>query len=378
MYFPVASPADLELARYHHLHSADPLIRQRMHYLCLRSQGYGPGQCAKILNLHPNTATRWSKLYCTQGLSGLLSHQHYRPLSELQQHTPKISADFDHQPPRSVAQARQRIEQLTGLQRGLTQVRRYLKQTLGFKCRRYRCLPGGNKSIEELAALQHDFVQQTLLPLVERAACEQIDLYFVDAAHPVQGFHGGQVWSKQPLAIRTASGRQRVNILGALDVHHQELYSITTNDYIQATTVVELLEHLDTERRAGAAGTAAAVTADHPETARCRRPMHLVLDNARYQRCQLVQETAQRLDIQLVYLPPYSPNLNLIERFWKFLKKHALAGYYYATKQDFCEAIDWFIEEVNNGEYQNELRTLLAPNFQILKPLPSFSPLMAV
>ena len=374
MYFPVVSPADLELARYHHLHSPDALIRQRMHYLCLRAQGYGPGECASILCIHRNTATRWTKLYSAHGLSGLLTHQHYRPLSELQQHTPKISADFDHQPPRSVAQARQRIEQLTGLRRGLTQVRRYLKQTLGYKCRRYRCLPGGSKSIEELAGLQLDFVEQTLRPLIERAACDQIDLYFVDAAHPVQGFHGGQVWSKAPQAVRTASGRQRVNILGALDVHRQELYSITTNDYIQATTVVELLEHLNTERRIVAAAAAAA--ADHPGVIH-RRPMYLVLDNARYQRCQLVQATARQLDIQLVYLPPYSPNLNLIERFWKFLKKQTLAGYYHATKQDFCDAIDWFIEEVNNGEYQNELRSLLAPNFQILKPLPSFSPSLA-
>ena len=372
MYFPVVSPADLALARYHHLHSPDPVIRQRMHYLRLRTQGYGPGECAKILHIHRNTATRWSKLYGVQGLSGLLTHQHYQPCSELQEHTPKISTDFDHQPPRSVAQARQRIEQLTGLRRGLTQVRRYLKQTLGFKCRRYRCLPGGSKSIEELAALQRNFLKQTLLPLVERAAGEDIDLYFVDAVHPVQGFHGGQVWSKHPLAIRTASGRQRVNILGALDVHHQELYSITTNDYIQATTVVELLEHLDTERRTVVAAAAAA----HPQAVH-RRPMYLVLDNARYQRCLLVLEAARRLDIHLVYLPPYSPNLNLIERFWKFLKKQALAGYYYATKQDFCDAIDWFIEEVNNGEYQHELRTLLAPNFQVLKLEPNFSQLVA-
>ena len=127
MYFPVVSPADLELARYHHLYSHDPLIRQRMHYLCLHCQSYGPGQCAKLLHIHRNTATRWSKLYEAPGLNGLLTRQHYQPLSELQQHTPKISSDFDHQPPRSVAQARQLIEQLTGLQRGLTQVRRYLE-----------------------------------------------------------------------------------------------------------------------------------------------------------------------------------------------------------------------------------------------------------
>ncbi len=94
---------------------------------------------------------------------------------------------------------------------------------------------------------------------------------------------------------------------------------MTTPDYIQATTVVELLDLLRRERPG--------------------RSIYFVLDNARYQRCTLVQEAARQLDIHLVYLPSYSPNLNLIERFWKFLQKQALAGYHFATKQEFEEAI---------------------------------------
>ena len=73
------------------------------------------------------------------------------------------------------------------------------------------------------------------------------------------------------------------------------------------------------ERRAGA-------VADRQAAAARRRPMCLVLGNPRYQRCQLVQEAARLLDIQLVYLPSYSLNLNLIERFWKFLNKQASPG----------------------------------------------------
>jgi hypothetical protein len=50
-------------------------------------------------------------------------------------------------------------------------------------------------------------------------------------------------------------------------------------------------------------------------------PITLVLDNARYQKCQLVWAVAETLQIELLYLPAYSPNLNLIERLWKFVKK---------------------------------------------------------
>ena len=355
MYFPVISEADLEQARYHQIHAIHHVIRQRMHYLLLRAQGFGPGQCARILGIHPNTATHWAKCYLAEGLAGLLHYAPYRPASALIEHRDELCAAFTSEPPRSIAQAAQAIEQCTGIRRGLTQTRRLVKHTLGMKCRRFRCLPGGKLSLEELAARQLAFLHDTLQPLLEQSATEAIDLYFVDAAHPVQGFHTGRVWSPQPLAVRTSSGRHRLNILGALDPHRQELYSITTPDYIQATTVVELLNLLRQERAPG-------------------RPIYLVLDNARYQRCTLVQQAAQQLDIQLVYLPPYSPNLNLIERFWKFLKKQALAGYHFATKQEFEEAIYWFIDEVNNGEHQTQLRTLLAPNFQqLLKPPTDFS-----
>jgi transposase len=320
-----------------------------MHYLQLRAQGYGPGQCVKVLGIHPNTATSWAKCYIRHGLAGLLHRTPYRPESVLAGHTAQLASAFATEPPRSIVQAVERVYQSTGLQRGATQVRRFVKRSLGLTCCRYRSLPGGKQSLEELVAQQRSFVLTTLMPLLERAAGEEISLYFVDAAHPVQGFHGGQVWSKQPLAVRTSAGRHRLNILGALDIHRQHLYSLTTPDYIRATTVVELLDFLQQESPA-------------------ERPIALVLDNARYQRCELVQAAARQPDIQLVYLPAFSPNLNLIERFWKFLKKQALAGYYFATKQDFENAIYYFLDQVNNGEYQSQLQTLLTPKFQQLLP----------
>ena len=67
-------------------------------------------------------------------------------------------------------------------------------------------------------------------------------------------------------------------------------------------------------------------------------PITLVLDNARYQRCALVQSVADSLGIELLYLPPYSPNLNLIERLWKLVKKHCLYSKYYADFTAFTHA----------------------------------------
>ena len=68
-------------------------------------------------------------------------------------------------------------------------------------------------------------------------------------------------------------------------------------------------------------------------------PITLVLDNARYQKCNIVTALALQLDIELLYLPAYSPNLNLIERLWKFVKRKVLYSRYYPNFSEFRNAI---------------------------------------
>ena len=86
--------------------------------------------------------------------------------------------------------------------------------------------------------------------------------------------------------------------------------------------------------------------------------MTVILDNARYQRCALVQAVAQELDIELLYVPTYSPNLNLIERLWKFVKKQCLYSKYYPDSQYFQHAIKTCIEQALTT-HQAESKTLL-------------------
>jgi transposase len=94
------------------------------------------------------------------------------------------------------------------------------------------------------------------------------------------------------------------------------------------------------------------------------KSIHLVMDNARYQRCGAVSGAARKYRIRLVYLPPYSPNLNLIERFWKLLRKKVLQNRYYQTFDDHAKAIDNFIREVNAGLHEREMNSLITLNFQ--------------
>lgn len=94
------------------------------------------------------------------------------------------------------------------------------------------------------------------------------------------------------------------------------------------------------------------------------RPITLVLDNARYQRCNLVTKLAAELKIELLFLPPYSPNLNLIERLWKLVKKECLYNIYYENFALFRERIQTFLKKMSEKN-QQELNSLLTLNFQM-------------
>jgi transposase len=146
--------------------------------------------------------------------------------------------------------------------------------------------------------------------------------------------------------VRSPSGRERFNVLGALHATTQRLVTVCNAGYINSESVCELLTKL------------AALRTDLPITA--------IMDNARYQRCALVIETAKALGIELLFLPSYSPNLNLIERLWKFVKKKALYSKYYPTFAEFKRAISDVLDQTHTS-YRDDLRSLLTLKFQTFK-----------
>lgn len=112
---------------------------------------------------------------------------------------------------------------------------------------------------------------------------------------------------------------------GALNAVTKKLVTVTNDTYITSTQVCEMLKKL---------------------AKNATLPITLVLDNARYQRCQMVMQLAQELGMELLSLPPYSPNLNLIERLWKLLKKERLNCVYYENFSFFKGAIQGFLTNI--------------------------------
>jgi hypothetical protein len=95
----------------------------------------------------------------------------------------------------------------------------------------------------------------------------------------------------------------------------------------------------------------------------------LVLDNARYQKCEAVRLPVAELRIELLYLPAYSPNLNLIERLWRFLRKESLDSTYYEDFSRFTAAIDRCLDDLPTA-HKAEMETLLTHKFQTFGDVP--------
>jgi transposase len=192
-------------------------------------------------------------------------------------------------------------------------------------------------------AVQAEYLEKVMEPRLAQAQAGERAVFFVDAAHFVLAPFLGFLWSVARLFIQAPSGRQRFNVLAALNAVTHELVTVTNDSYITAQEVCQLLTKL------------ADLKLDVPIT--------LFLDNARYQRCALVMETAARLQIELCFLPPYSPNLNLIERLWKFVKKQCLYSTYYAEFAPFKSAISDCLDQTHTT-HKSALDSLLTLRFQ--------------
>jgi transposase len=264
----------------------------------------------------------------------------YRPASELHAFETELFTYFDKHPPRDMKEAALKIHEITGLKRGITQVREYLKSR-GLAYRKIGMIPA--KADHEK---QKAFLENKLNPCINEAKRGERKVFSVDAAHFVLAPFLGYLWSFTRIFIKAPAGRKRFNVLGALDIITHKLITVTNDSYINAQSVCELFENLRQEYT------------DIPIT--------LILDNARYQKCKLVFEMAQEYSIDLLYLPPYSPNLQLIERLWKFVKKKCLYSIYYADFESFKNGISNCLKQTHTT-YKKELDSLLTLKYQMFE-----------
>jgi transposase len=324
----------LHHARFHHPH---PRVQLKMEAVYLKSQGLPHHEICRLVRISENTLRTYLRQFQESGIERLKRIDWAGTEGELDEHRRALEDDFREHPPRSTGEVAAAIERITGIRRGLTQVRKFLKG-MGLKFRKLGMIPAQADADE-----QAKFLDQELWPRRRQARRLRRVVCFVDAAHFVHGPFLGYLWCFVRMLVRGPSGRKRFNVLGAIDAITRELTTIVNDTVIDAMAVCELLRKLSA-RDAGL-------------------PVTLVLDNARYQKCETVRLLAAELRIELLYLPAYAPNLNLIERLWKFVKKEVLSCRYYEDFTRFKAAIVGCLEGVE-GKHKAAIASLLTLNFQ--------------
>lgn len=324
----------LDYERYHHPH---PRVQRKMEALWLKSQQLSHKDICRFAGISKHTLGTYLQDYKKGGINKLKEISFYKPTSVLALHRQTIEHYFREHPPASIKEARAKIQELTGVTRSLTQVRQFLT-SLGMRPRKVGMMPAKGDALK-----QETFKKKELEPRLTEAQAGDRIVYFIDAAHFVLAPFLGYLWSFSRLFVRAPAGRKRLNVLGALNAITHEVITVTNDAYINAQSVCALLRQL------------AALHVNIPLT--------LVLDNARYQKCAMVQDLAILLHIELLYLPSYSPNLNLIERLWKFVKKQCLYSKYYADYATFTTAISSCLQHTHDL-HKKELDSLLTLRFQ--------------
>lgn len=335
------SSEELNKLNYERYHYPCPIVQKRLHSIYLKaSMGYSNEIISKIIGAHRNSISQWIKTYQQGGYDAIIQVGYGTNRSDLDNHSSSIKELFTKSPPRSVHEAVLMIAELTSIQRSPTSVRSFMKR------HEFRYLKTGHIPAKINTTEQNKWVSETLKPVIEAAQNQEVHLLFMDAAHFILQPFLCCLWCIKRVFIKAAAGRNRINVLGAVNAITKEVTTMTNTTYINANTIVEFLKQLKQK---------------YPDKA-----IAIVLDNARYQHCFFVNVWAKSLGIHLLFLPPYSPNLNIIERLWRFTKKEILNAKYYDSPSLFHQAINNFFQTINTN-HKKQLEKLLTLNFQFFE-----------
>lgn len=222
-----------------------------------------------------------------------------------------------------------------------------LLHRLGFSYKKTKLVPCEAGVSEQLA-----FVD-TLNALKNSVESDNAVLYFVDTVHPQHNTRSSYAWIRkgEEKELPSVSGRKRLNCNGAINALDAGDMQVRFDACINAESTWLLYEQLEQK---------------HPD----KDCIYVVCDNARYYKNKWLQEQLKGSKIKQVFLPAYSPNLNLIERVWKWMRKKVIDVHFYRTFEEFRQKIFEFFQHI--GQYKQELESLISWNFHIPKSKTNF------
>lgn len=335
--YTLSSEKIAELERLHR-NLRDKRQADRVKAVLALSKGWSPAQVAEILLFDEKTSRHYFERYQHGGADALLADHYHGATPKLNEHQMQALDRYlqDHlfTDAKEVIAYIDTTYQVRYSVGGVTD----LLHRLGFSYKKPTHVPG-----KQDPAQQEAFIEE--YDRLKATKGDNAPIYFADATHPQHNSIPAYGWIKKGAekALQANCGRQRLNINGAIDI--QTLVPVTGfYETINAQAAWDLFRKIE---------------AKHPDA----DVVYIIVDNARYYHSRWLKKKLKGTKIKLIYLPPYSPNLNLIERYWKFFKKKVLNNCYYETFDEFRQACKSFFRK--RKKYLPELKTLLTENFHI-------------
>jgi transposase len=336
--FKLTDKEEIEL-RVAHRRTKNKKEAYRINVLLLLNDGWTYAQVSKALLLDEETLRSYVKRYGAGGLLALLKNNNPGSSAKLSKveinELCRYLEDNLHSKVEDIVAYIGKTYDIKYTVSGVTD----LLHRAGFVYKKTKIIPG-----KADAERQRIFVEEYDNLKANKAPDDPI--YFGDGVHPTHNTEAHYAWIKKGKykEILSNTGRQRLNINGAIDIETKEVVA-RYDDTLNAQSTVELLKEIE---------------AKHPMAAN----IYMIIDNAKYYKCHVVNEYLVDSKIKLVFLPPYSPNLNLIERLWKFFRKKVTKDRYCEKFGEFKLACEQFFKDLKR--YKLELDSLLTENFQII------------
>lgn len=322
--------AELRLERYRR-------YADRIRVVLLLDEGKSAKSIAEYLFLTEKTVRHYGQSYKSGGIEQLI-YDDYKGkefhLTELER--TELINHLSTNLYRTTLEIRAYILNQYGVKYTTGGVRHLLKR-LGFVYKKPQLIPG--KANKEQ--------QQAFVNNLERLKKSKSPLYFADAVHPQHNTYVDRGWilKGQDFNLKSNTKRYRVNVNGAINANDASDVLIDSSNTVNAQSTIKLLKKI--ERK-------------NPRA----KKINVVVDNAMYYRCSLVKDFLKTSKIKLIFLPPYSPNLNLIERLWKVMNRKILYNIYYEKLEEFREAILGFFRNIRR--YREDVENILSFKFRIL------------
>lgn len=309
----------------------------KINAVILLGSGWKLKQVREALLLDDETLRSYVEKYRTGGIEELVKTQYAGKSSQLDEsQSRKLCEELNSKIYLTTKAVIEYVEETFGVKYSLSGMRDLLHR-LGYEFKKPKLVPGDpDRQAQEIFAEQYEKFMESKGP--------QVEVVFLDAVHPEHNTMAAYGWMQKGERRRlpTNSGRERLNLHGAINAETMEM-TVIESPTVNAESTIQLLGLLEEKYSAA-------------------KEIIVILDNARYHYSKEVREWISGRRIRLAFLPAYSPELNLIERVWRFFKKNVLYNKYYESLKDFRTAAISFFQNI--GKYNDELASLLDGGFE--------------